>query len=174
MAEQIKMLALFHEIDPAAIAVDTLEKFGIGEEALEVISGSPINPKMLGRHHVNSRVPKYALGGAILGSVIGIFLSQISPRLYEIYVGGKPLAPGAPTVVVIFEMVMLFMLISTFLGVFLESTYPSFDKKEYVPEISDGDIAFIFDCSDDLKNNVEEALLTIGAKSVQLAERQQP
>ena len=174
MTDQIRLLALFKDIDPAANAVETLEKLGIDREALEVVTGSPINPKMLGRHHVESRIPKYALWGAIFGGLIGIFLSQVTPKLYKIYVGGKPLAPGAPTVVVIFEMVMLFMLLSTFFGVFLESVYPSFEKKDYVPEISDGDIALIFECLPENQNKIEEALASLGAKSVRIAERLHP
>lgn len=174
MSEQIKLLALFSEIDPAANAVEVLENLGIEHGALEVISGSPVNPTMFGRHHHVSKVPKYALGGSIFGALVGIFLSQITPKLYKVYVGGKPLAPGAPTVVVVFEMIMLFMLIATFLGVFLESVFPSFEKKEYVPEISDGDIAIVIDCSQDQQPEIENALSKVGAKLVRVAERQVP
>ena len=174
MSENIKLLALFGEIDPAAEAVDALEEFGIDSASVEVVTGSPINPMMLGRHHVESRVPKFALGGAIAGAGLGIFLSQISPKLYKVYVGGKPLAPGAPTAVVVFEMVMLLMLISTFIGVFLESGFPVFEKKEYISEISDGDIALVFDCSPDQQVSLEQALTQRGAKLVRPAERQHP
>jgi hypothetical protein len=174
MSDTIKLLALFGEIDPAADAVDTLEEFGIASSSVEVVTGSPINPMMLGRHHVESRVPKFALGGAIAGAGLGIFLAQISPNLYKIYVGGKPLAPGAPTAVVVFEMVMLLMLIATFIGVFLESGYPVLDKKEYVPEISDGDIALVFDCELSQQAKLAEALNQGGAKLVRPAERQHP
>jgi len=174
MTERIKLLALFSEIDPAANAVDVLEENGVDQHSIEVITGAPISPHMLGRHHHKSRVPKYALGGSIFGAAAGIFLSQITPNLYKVYVGGKPLAPGAPSVVVIFEMIMLFMLISTFLGVFLESVFPSYEKKEYVPEISDGDIAIIFECPIEQEPQLEKELRQAGAKMVRTAERQQP
>jgi len=174
MSENIRLLALFGEIDPAADAVDTLAEYGIDSDSVEVVTGSPINPAMLGRHHVQSRVPKFALGGSIAGLGLGIFLSQISPNLYKVYVGGKPLAPGAPTAVVIFEMVMLLMLIATFIGVFLESGFPVLDKKEYISEISDGDIALVFDCTLDQQAKLVEALSQNGAKLVRPAERQHP
>ena len=174
MSENIKLLALFGEIDPAADAVDTLAEFGIDSDSVEVVTGSPINPMMLGRHHVESRVPKFALGGAIAGLGLGIFLSQISPKLYKEYERGKPLAPGAPTAVVIFEMVMLLMLIATFIGVFLESGFPVLEKKEYISEISDGDIALVFDCQLDQQAKLKEALSKKGAKLVRPAERQHP
>lgn len=174
MSEKIKLLALFETVDQAADGVDALENLGVSEHDLEVITGAPINPAMLGRHHAYTRVPKFALGGAVLGGFVGFFLAFISPRLYKIYVGGKPLSPGAPSIVVMFEMIMLFMLISTFLGVFFESVFPNYEKKEYVPEISDGHIALLFHCESDKQQNFEQALSTAGADSVRIAERQQP
>ena len=174
MSEQIKLLALFSEIDPAAHAIDALTDLGIDHGSMEVVTGAPINPRMLGRHHQSSRVPKYALGGAIFGGLVGIFLGKITPNLYKVYVGGKLLAPGAPTAVVLFEMIMLFMLIATFLGVFLESVLPSYEKKEYTPELSAGDIAIIIDCAADQQANIEKALTNAGAKMVRNAERQLP
>ncbi|MEJ2511513.1 MAG: DUF3341 domain-containing protein [Anaerolineales bacterium] len=148
MTEQIKLLALFSEIDPAAHAIDALTDLGIDH-------GS-------------------TLGGAIFGGLVGIFLGKITPNLYKVYVGGKLLAPGAPTAVVLFEMIMLFMLIATFLGVFLESVLPSYEKKEYTPELSAGDIAIIIDCAADQQANIEKALTNAGAKMVRNAERQLP
>lgn len=172
MTDQIKLLAIFSEIDPTAHAIDALTDLGVDHGSLEVVTGAPVNPRMLGRHHHSSRVPKYALVGAIVGALVGIFLGKITPVLYKVYVGGKLLAPGAPMTVVLFEMIMLFMLIATFLGVFLESVLPSFEKKEYAPELSDGDIAIIIDCSADQRANIEKALTNAGAKMVQNAERQ--
>ncbi|MEJ2758752.1 MAG: DUF3341 domain-containing protein, partial [Anaerolineales bacterium] len=89
MSEKIKLLAHFEDIDLAADGVDTLDNLGITNQDIEVVSGAPISPAMLGRKHVNTNVPKYALGGAIFGGFIGIFLAFVSPNLYKVYVGGK-------------------------------------------------------------------------------------
>jgi hypothetical protein len=69
-----------------------------------------------------------------------------TPLLYFVPVGGQPKVPVPPSVVVLFELTMLGLLISTFLGVFLDSTFPSYRPMEYVPEISDGKIAVLFHC----------------------------
>ncbi|MCB2179945.1 DUF3341 domain-containing protein [bacterium] len=174
MSEKIKLVALFEDIDKAAVGIDALEDLGLAENHIEVISGAPIQPGMLGRRHFHTRVPKFALGGSILGGFIGFFLAFVSPNLYKVYVGGKPLSPGAPSIVVMFEMIMLFMLISTFLGVFYESVFPDYRKKEYVSEISDGQIAMLFDCEPQEQSRFSQALSTAGAASVRVAERQQP
>jgi hypothetical protein len=173
MTEKLKMLALFDDIEPAAAGTDMLHNLGLSNHDFEVITGSPINPKMLGRHHAQTNVPRFALGGAILGLFVGILLAFVTPRLYQLNVGGKPLSPGAPTAVVLFEMIMLMMLIFTFLGVFFESVFPSYEKKEYVPEISDGDIAFIFECYPEDRSKFEDALASAGANTVRIIERQQ-
>jgi hypothetical protein len=172
MSEKIKLLALYKDIETAASGTDTLENLGIHSDKIEVITGSPINPEMLGRHHAHTNVPKFALAGSIAGLGIGILLAFVTPRLYKLDVGGKPLSPGAPSVVVIFEMIMLLMLIFTFIGVFFESNYPSFKKKEYVPEISDGDIVFIFECSPDEQAAISKALSQDGADSVRQIEEE--
>ena len=144
MTDKLKMLALFDDIEPAAAGTDTLHDLGLSNHDFEVITGSPINPEMLGRHHAHTNVPRFALGGAIFGLFV-----------------------------VLFEMIMLMMLIFTFLGVFFESVFPSYEKKEYVPEISDGDIAFIFECSPDDQSKFEDALANAGANTVRIIERQQ-
>lgn len=170
MTDKIRLLALYKDIEHAAKGTDALHELGISDHQVEVITGSPINPEMLGRHHAPTNVPKFAFVGAVSGLVLGILLAFVTPRLYELNVGGKPITPGAPSVVVMFEMTMLLMLIFTFIGVFFESNYPSFKKKEYVPEISDGDIAFIFECDPEEAGNFESKLTQAGADSVRKIE----
>ncbi len=174
MTDTIKLLASFEEIDPAANAVDALHDYQISDTDIEVVSGAPITPAMLGRHHVQSRVPKFAMGGAIAGFSFGVFLSIATPNMYSVYVGGQPLVPIPPSIVVTFEMTMLLMLLSTFIGVFLESVYPNFGKQEYIPEISDGSIVLLFDCPTEKQSAIEQSLRNVGAKNVQIAERETP
>jgi len=173
MTEKLKILALFEDIDPAAHSMDALHDLGIGHEEVEVITGSPIKPEMMGRHHPHSKVPLFAFVGSVGGLFIGILLAFVTPRLYPLNVGGKGLSPGAPSIVVIFEMIMLFMLISTFLGVIFESMFPDYTKKEYHPEISDGHIAVLIDIEPDQQSALEDAMKNAGAKTVRVAERQQ-
>lgn len=173
MTEKLKILALFEEIDPAADSMDALHEMGIGHEDVDVISGSPIRPEMLGRHHPHSRVPLFAFGGSAFGMFIGILLAFLTPRLYPLNVGNKPLSPGAPSIVVMFEMTMLFMLIFTFLGVFLESMFPDYSKKEYLPELSDGDIALLVEIAPEQQIALEKAMKNSGAKLVRIAEKEQ-
>jgi len=75
--------------------------------------------------------------------------------------------------IILFEMTMLFMLLATFLGVFLDSYFPNYRPLEYVPEISDGKIAVFFKCPQDEQEKFTAALNQLGAESVKPAEARQ-
>lgn len=173
MSESKTLLALFADIDPAVQAIDKLREQGVNDDELNVISGIPLTEAMLGRPRIWSNVPRLALGGALAGMMIGIFLAFVVPNLYPIQVGRQALVAGAPTVVVLFEMTMLGMLVSTFLGVFLDSSFPSYRPKEYVEEISDGKIAILFTIPEENELQVSSVLSSIGAQSITPAERRQ-
>ncbi len=172
MNETKTLLALFQDVDPAAEAIDKLREMGLDDGQMNVISGIPVTERMLGRPTQWSNVPRLALGGAVGGFLLGLFLAVGTPSLYPIYVGEQPLIPIPPSVVVVFEMTMLGMLVSTFIGVFLDSRFPSYSPKEYVPEISDGRIAVFFECPADKEERFIKAMTSLGAESVAPAEAQ--
>jgi hypothetical protein len=172
MSENKTFLALFEDIDPAVEALDRLREHGVSEDQMNVISGVPLTEHILGRPRVWSNVPRLALGGAVAGMLFGLFLAVGLPNLYPLKIGGQGLVNGAPTTVLLFEMTMLGLLASTFIGVFFDSAFPSYRPKEYVAEISDGKIAILYTISKDQENDVKDALISLGAQSITPAERQ--
>ena len=172
MADKLSLLAVFPDLEPAADAIDKLRGMGLTDEQMNVISGIPVTEAMLGRPNQWTNVPRLALGGAIGGFLIGAFL-VFTPLIYFVPVGGQPMIPGPPSVVVLFELTMLGMLISTFVGVFLDSRFPSYRPMEYVPEISDGKIAVLFYCPEGKQDAFTKAMTALGAEKVEVAEAQQ-
>ena len=172
MRDKTMLLALFPDLDPAAQAVEKLRQLGVSDDHVNIISGIPVTEAMMGRPKQPSNVPRLALGGAIGGMLVGALLAFWTPTVYPLNVGGQPIIPGPPSVVVVFEMTMLGMLISTFLGVFLDSRFPSYEPKEYVPEISDGKIAILIECQPEEEKEIEAAMNSLGAESVKHAEAQ--
>lgn len=167
------LLALFEDIDPAANGVEKLHEFGIGDESINIISGVPIAHTMLGRPHPWTNVSRLSLGGAIVGFLVGLFLNFGTPYLYHVPVGGQYITPVPPGMIILFEMTMLFALLSTFLGVFLDSYFPNYRPMEYVAEVSDGKVAVFFKCPKDNNKKIKDALSKVGAISVEPAEAQQ-
>jgi len=173
MTETKTLLALFEDIDPAAEAIEKLRGMGIHDDEMNIISGIPVTERMLGRPRQWSNVPRLALGGAAAGFLIGLLLAVGTPIAYSLRVGGQPLIPGAPSIVVAFELTMLGMLVSTFIGVFLDSYFPSYRPKEYVPEISDGKIGILFHCPTEKEEEFITAMTSLGVESIKPAEARQ-
>jgi hypothetical protein len=167
------LLALFEDIDPAANAIEKLHEMGVHDNRIEVISGVPISHKMLGRPHPWTNVSRLALGGAVGGFFIGLFLNFGTPLLYNVRVGGQFITPIPPGLIIVFEMTMLFALLSTFLGVFLESYFPNYRPLQYVPQVSDGKIGVFFQVPQDDQQKFTDALNEMGAESVQSTEARQ-
>lgn len=168
----INLFAVFSDLEPAADAVEKLRALGVHDDRMNVVSGVPVTEAMMGRPLHWTNVPRIATGGAILGFGVGVFLAYISPFLYPypIRVSTQGYVPGPPTVVVLFEMTMLFMLLSTFLGVFLDSSFPNYRPMRYMPEISDGKIAILIECPYMDETKITDALKKLGAESVKPAE----
>ena len=167
------LLALFEDIDPAANAVEKLYDLGLSHEHINIISGVPLSHKMLGRPHPHTNVGRLALGGAAGGFLFGLFLNFGTPNLYTIPVGGQYITPVPPGLIIVFEMTMLFALLSTFLGVFLDSYFPNYRPLEYVPQISDGKIGVFFKVPEGEQEKFVDALSALGAESVKPVEAQQ-
>ena len=167
------LLAVFEDIDPAADAIEKLHEMGVTDENINVISGVPIAHKMLGRPHPHTNVSRLSLGGAAAGFAFGLFLNFGTPYLYNVPVGGQYITPIPPGMILLFEMTMLFALLATFLGVFLDSYFPNYRPMEYVGEVSDGKIAVFFKVSEDDQKKFTDAISKMGAESVKQAEAQQ-
>lgn len=167
------LLALFDDLDPAANAIEKLHEMGVTDENINVISGVPVAHKILGRPHPHTNVSRLSLGGAIAGFAFGLFLNYGTPYLYYVPVGGQYITPVPPGMILIFEMTMLFALLATFLGVFLDSYFPNYRPLEYVGEISDGKIGVFFKVAEGEQKNFTEALSKFGAESIKPVEAQQ-
>ena len=168
----VSLLAVFPDLGPAADAIDKLRDLGLSDDQMNVISGIPATEAMLGRPRQWTNVPRLAAGGAVVGFLGAAFLVFVSPYLYPvpIQVGRQAFVPGPPTVVILFELTMLGLLLSTFLGVFLDSYFPNYRPMEYVKEISDGKIAVFFICPGENCEKFTKAMTALGAEKVEAAE----
>ena len=170
MSENITLLALFKDVDPAADGIEKLHELGIHNDHINVISGIPIKAAILGRPTPKTNVPKIGMLGAILGMGLGIFLIQGVPLLYPLVVGGQPLFPIPQTLIITFEMTMLGLMGFSFIGMFIESRFPSFEPVDYVEGVSEGKIALFFVCPADDQKKATDALTRVGAEYVKPTE----
>jgi hypothetical protein len=170
MADKLILLALFADIEPAVTAMDKLREMGIEDKQMDIISGIPYNHEILGRPNVPTFIPKLALGGAIIGWFIAIFLTFGTPFLFSLHVGGQPVYPIPPFYIVAFEMTMLGLMGTAFVGLFLAGRFPNYEPNIYIPEISDGKIAIAFPCSESDQTVFVGAMKNLGAEQVRPVE----
>jgi hypothetical protein len=170
MADTLTLLALFTDIDPTVNAIDKLHELGIADEKVDIMSGIPFSHEVLGRPGLPTFIPRLALGGAMVGLIAALFLIFGIPGLYPLQVGGQPVFPIPPFLIVGFELTMLGLMGTAFVGLFLAGHFPSYEPVMYVPEISDGMIAVVFPCPVERQVQFEEAMRTLGAQQVRPVE----
>lgn len=175
MDTTIRMI-LFKEdqVNQASEAIEALHHQGIADKDISIISGVPFSEKILGRPMSWTRVPQIAIAGAIVGFIVASLLNFFVPNLYKLHVGGMPLTPIPTSIVVTFELTMLGLLISTFLGVFVEMISPSYGPKGYHPKISDGYIGILYRCPAHIDEEACMELQDLGAEIVDPSEVKQP
>ncbi len=173
MAEPMMLVALFDDIEPASSGIKRLHEMGIADYDMNVISGIPFPGRVLGRPSAITHVSKIGLAGAGLGFLFGLFLIYGTPYLFPLLVGGQPFYPVPMGLIVTFEMTMLGLMGFSFLGMFVDSGFPSYTPKDYVPEISNGKIAVLFKCERNDERRFAEAMKKLGAESVQPAQARQ-
>ena len=166
MAETTTLLAVFEDFEPASKGIDTLQQLGLSDDDMNVISGIPVKNTILGSPPAITYVSRIGFFGAILGLSLGVFLIYGIPYFYPLLVGGQPIFPVPQFLIIAFEMTMLGLMGFSFLGMFVDSGFPSYTPKEYTPEISAGKIAVLFSCPAGEQEKFVNALKDVGAESV--------
>ena len=170
MSDSATFLAVFGDFEPASKGIETLHELGLSDDDMNVISGIPVRPDILERPAAITYVSRIALFGAILGMSLGIFFVYGIPYLFPLLVGGQPMFPVPQGIIITFEMTMLGLMGFAFIGMFVDSGFPSYTPKHYIPEISDGKFVVLFSCPSDQQDKFKDALNKAGAESITPAE----
>jgi hypothetical protein len=170
MPETITLLAMFEDVEPASEGIDKLQQLGVSNHDMNVISGIPVKHTILGRPAAITYVSRIGLFGAIGGMFLGLFFIYGVKYLYPLYVGGQPIFPVPQGIIITFELTMLGLMGLSFIGMFVDSGFPSYTPKAYTPEVSDGKIAVLFSCPTGEQEKFVDALKEAGAESVEPAE----
>ena len=170
MPETITMLAMFEDVEPTSEGIEKLQQLGVRDQDMNVISGIPIKHTILGRPSAITYVSRIGMMGAIMGMLLGLFFIYGVKYLYPLQVGGQPIFPIPQGIIITFEMTMLGLMGLSFIGMFVDSGFPSYTPKTYTPEISDGKIAVLFSCPANEQEKFIDALKEAGAESIEPAE----
>jgi mono/diheme cytochrome c family protein len=133
---------------------------------MTVMSAIPYRPALLGRPHIRSKLPLFALlgglGGAALAGLVtvGIFV------IYPLRQGGQPLIPIPPSLIVLFELVMLGMMVTTFFAMIALDRFPIIDEQPYDPRITEGNLGVALQVPESQSDAAAQAMREAGAIDV--------
>lgn len=172
MENNEKLIATFHKATETSDAIDALYEFGIEDDQIIVMTGTPYPEGALERTTEWLRLPQIVFAGALSGFLFGIFLSVITPHLYRLDIGGHPTVSFPPAAVITFVFTMMATVISTFLGVLWEMNFPEFGHKYYHKDVTDGYLAVLVNFAPELEEKVRDALEKHNAHQIQKPELQ--
>lgn len=163
------LLGLVNNIEQTADVVDDLREAGVQDADITVMSHVPYLPKFLAQRGPRMWYLPFIAVGALGGLAIALFIAYVTPRLYEIHVGGQALTPFPPTAIMIFEFVALGALVMAFLGFLIQNRFPILTRQIYDERITDGYIGIEVHAGGDLVDQVENILKEYSTFDVQRA-----
>ena len=134
----METLGIFRDIETAATAVDGLVRAGFTESQITSLTSVPYPDGVLVRTEQRSWFRWLALAGGLSGAAAGFALAAGTAWLYPVQTGDKPIIALYPTAIICFEVAMLFAIIGTMAGMFLEMRLPALRKRPYDPAITEG------------------------------------
>jgi len=134
----MEILGIFRDVETAAVAVDGLVRTGFTEDQITSLSSVPYPEGVLVKGRRRSWFRWLALAAGVAGAGVGFSLAAGTAWLYPVQTGDKPIIALYPTAIVTFEVTMLFAIIGTMVGMFLEMGLPALRSRLYDPAIADG------------------------------------
>jgi hypothetical protein len=158
------VLAQFEHIDAACDAIREL-KAG-GHKDLTVYSAAPNHELEAAIGDPVSPVRLFTLIGGLTGCAAGFGMTIWMSRDWPLLVGGKPIAPIPPYVVLGFELTILIGALSTVVGVIILSMMKAPRGRPYHPRFSDDRIGVFVPCGGDKAPAVETLFRQHGSVEV--------
>ncbi len=134
----METIGIFADVESAGRAVTGLVKAGFVEAQITSLTSVAYPDGVLVKVEQRSWFRWVALAGAAVGAVAGFCLAAGTAWLYPVRTGDKPIIALFPTGIVTFEITMLFAIIGTMVGMFLEMRLVSRRPRLYDPAIAEG------------------------------------
>jgi len=119
MSERLVAARIAHEEDVPAV-MRALADAGVPRRHIEVLSNLPLPESLIGPPMRATHLPYFTAAGLCFGLLLGILLSPGTVFLYPLEVGAQPIF-SPPSLVIIYELTMWFIVLFTFAGFVLET-----------------------------------------------------
>ena len=134
----MEVLGIFTDIESAGKVVEGLVGAGFTEAQITSLTSVSYPDGVLVKTGRRSWFRWLALAGGFAGAVAGFCLAAGTAWLYPVQTGDKPIIALYPTGIVTFELTMLFAIVGTIAGMFLELGLPPWGRRPYDQAISEG------------------------------------
>jgi uncharacterized membrane protein len=132
--------ALYSDPEAAQAAVDALRAEGVPNPDITVISSQPFEDYEFSRGDKPTWMFWIAGAGGAVGLVLAYWLTRMSELAWPLPTGGMPIVATWPNLVIIFEVTMLFALLSTAVTLLVTAQLPRRRPRLYDPAVSEGRI----------------------------------
>ena len=163
------VLGLYNDPNQAADAMDALKEAGFKLGTFDVLTGTPYPEGAFGEHVPQHRLFRFPAFGAIIGFTLALFLTTATQIAYPLVTGGKPILSLFAMLVILYEMSMLSAVISTVVGIVIESRLPNVNPGVYDTRITEGLIGVVITTEDDQADTAIAALNGAGAMEIKQA-----
>lgn len=166
------VLALFDGVDAAAAAAAALRALPIAEERITTISSVPLPDGAVARDVRPIRFPRLVVSAWFAGAIAGLSLALYTYLDYPLVTAGKPIISVPPTLIITYEVAMLFALVATLVLGFREMGLPRWrTRKVHDPRIHQGKIAVLAEVEgEEQALRAKEALQRAGGSDARVEE----
>ena len=158
-------VATFETPDRARAAVKQLIGAGITPRSIDVMTSHPIHGEAFLQTE-RTRLPMWAVGGGVLGFLLGASLSTFTALNYPLVKGGMPIVSPWTAGLITYETTMIGVVLATFAGLLVELRLPNLRQRPYASSVVDGAIVVAVACDDGNREAVEKTVNAAGASTV--------
>ena len=157
---------MFRNDSHAALATEKLEKIGVSQDDIEIMTGAPYPEGAFGEHDKGMRLYVFPFIGAICGLTAALLLTIGTQMSYPLVTGGKPILALPAMAVICYEGMMLGAILFTVIGIIFESRLPRLKLGLYDERITEGYVALLINCDEKNKSSIEQQLSISGANEI--------
>jgi len=132
--------ALFSDPESAQAAVDRLRAAGVADREITVISSEPFEAHEFGSRDKATWMFRIAGAGGAVGLAFAYWLTRMTEQAWPLPTGGMPIVATWPNLIIMFELTMLFAVLSTVGTLLVTARIPRRRPALYDPAVSDGRI----------------------------------
>ena len=139
----------------------------LSPKAIVIMSSEPLDEEGFGWEEERTLMPWLAPLGALVGAGVGYALSAFTQRSYPLPTGGMPIVAMWPTGIIMYELMMLGVILTTIVAFVIATGLPNYKKRLYDPEVTNGKILVgVADPDRDCSGEIEQRLQREGAEQV--------